>query len=258
MSQPDTVAGAEPTTKPGVSDVPAAPLPGRAKKRWLWVASLCCALIALVLTLKARQPPVAAKLPDPVSTFEVVPVPKRPPDRGLVVSASAAVQTAPAAAVKSSAAGTGVTNPVAGGEPAPSPNVVAAACNDDKDVLDALQRNSDSLANLEQGLAELKAQLTKMAQVPKRSTKVSGAMAETRPMVVRPKPDADAAQLLSIDLWGGKPSVAVGRNRGDGTEVTFLNEGEKQGRVTVKRADVGSQRAVLSTDSGDVVLSRNE
>jgi hypothetical protein len=135
-------------------------------------------------------------------------------------------------------------------------------------ILEALQRNAAALASVEQGIADLKAQLSKLAQVQlpqsaqltqrsaKRPVRSGAVAAPVRPS--RSIADADSAQLLSIDLWDGKPSVVVGRPRGDGTEVMFLNEGEKQGRITVKRADVGSQRAVLATDKGDVVLSREE
>jgi hypothetical protein len=40
--------------------------------------------------------------------------------------------------------------------------------------------------------------------------------------------------------------------------VRFLNEGETQGSVTLKRADVGTQRATFSTPGGDLTLAPKE
>ena len=64
--------------------------------------------------------------------------------------------------------------------------------------------------------------------------------------------------VLAVDLWGGKPSVALARAGSSGTELRFFNEGESQGRVTLKRADIGSQKATFATPSGEFTLAPKE
>jgi hypothetical protein len=60
-----------------------------------------------------------------------------------------------------------------------------------------------------------------------------------------PSPD-----VLSVDTWNGKPSVAV-RN---GDNVQFLGEGDKAGTYTLKKVDRDGQRAVFSDDTGGTVV----
>ena len=75
----------------------------------------------------------------------------------------------------------------------------------------------------------------------------------------RPSPTSSAdASVLAVDLWGGKPSVAVGRPGATGTELRFLNEGESQGRVTLKRADIASQNATFVTPDGERTYAPRE
>lgn len=75
----------------------------------------------------------------------------------------------------------------------------------------------------------------------------------------RPSATASAdASVLAVDLWGGKPSVAVGRPGAAGTELRFLNEGESQGRVTLKRADIASQNATFVTPEGERTYAPRE
>lgn len=69
---------------------------------------------------------------------------------------------------------------------------------------------------------------------------------------------SDTASVLAVDLWGGQPSVVVAKEGTNGTEVRFINQGETQGRVTLKRADVGSQRATFTTPSGELTMSAGE
>jgi hypothetical protein len=68
---------------------------------------------------------------------------------------------------------------------------------------------------------------------------------------------AEAGTVLAVDLWGGRPSVALGRTvpGSEGTELRFFGEGETQGRVTVKRADPGSQTATFATPAGEFTLA---
>lgn len=261
MTQPNTTAPApESAAAPTIPVSPADPIKVRSRKPLLWAATAGCALVVVVLALQARKPQVPEKLPDPVASSQVVTVP------GKAVSPGMPAATAPSATISQAPPIVADPPPSAIPTVATPPNTDDAARNQpqattpdsSKEILDALQRNAEAIASVEQGIDGLKAQLVKLAQAPKRAAKVSGGGTAARPALARAGNESDSAQLLSIDLWGGKPSVVVGRNRGDGTEVTFLNEGEKQGRVTVKRADVGSQRAVMGTDRGDVVLSREE
>lgn len=77
------------------------------------------------------------------------------------------------------------------------------------------------------------------------SSKASASLANTE----------GSGSVLAVDLWGGKPSVVLSRPGANGTELKFFNEGESQGRVTVKRADVGSQNATFATPSGEFTLA---
>ncbi|MGK5032667.1 hypothetical protein ACQ4W7_24265 [Janthinobacterium sp. MDT1-19] len=213
--------------------------------------------------MNGRAPQVPPKLPDPVASAQVVPVPMKVANPSAPASAATATTMAPAAhavqtVTNSTSAETVVSRQVPESDGAQNQQANPVEHVGSREILEALQHNADALASLEQGIVDLKEQVAKLTHVPKRPVKTSEAAAPTRTMPTRSNADPDAPQLLSIDLWGDKPSVVVGRKRGDGTEVTFLNEGEKQGRVTVKRADVGSQRAILATERGDVVLNREE
>ena len=87
---------------------------------------------------------------------------------------------------------------------------------------------------------------------PRRST---AANTPAPPAAARGSADGS---VLAVDLWGGKPSVALARTGTGGTELRFFNEGESQGRVTLKRADVGSQKATFVTPTGEFTLAPKE
>lgn len=262
MTQPNSTANpagpAAPVSSSGVAEAPSKAL---WKKVLLWAAAACCGVVAVQLAMNnSRGPQVPAKLPDPVASAQVVPVPGKAADdlaRAATAIATSAKPAAPAVENSVSADAT-VPPPVVENDGARPQQTKPVEHDGSEKILEALQRNADTLVNLEQGVVELKEQMAKLTQLPKRSAKANWAGAPTRAAPAPSRADTDSAQLLSIDLWGGKPSVVVGRKRGDGAEVTFLNEGEKQGRVTVKRADVDSQRAILATNRGEVVLSREE
>lgn len=264
MTQLDTTtSSAASSIAPGGAGASAASTKERSKKAMLWSATACGVLVVAVLMISSRQPPAPQKLPDPVPSSRVVPIPglvAHPPAPAAGKADAMTLPLSPREA-NTAPADAAIPPPVAESAVTPVVQTDSPASANDKQILDALQRNADALASVEQGIADLKAQLAKLTpvqQVPRRQARAGAAAAATRPLPARSTTDLDSAQLLSIDLWGGKPSVVVGRHRGDGTEVTFLNEGEKQERITVKRADVGTQRAVLATDRGDVVLSREE
>lgn len=64
------------------------------------------------------------------------------------------------------------------------------------------------------------------------------------------QPKDTAPELLSVDTWNGRPSVAV-RN---GAAVQFLAEGDRAGSYTLHRAEQGSQRATFADPAGAVVV----
>ena len=90
------------------------------------------------------------------------------------------------------------------------------------------------------------------AASPRRST---SANTPASPAAARGSADGS---VLAVDLWGGRPSVALARTGASGTELRFFNEGESQGRVTLKRADVGSQKATFATPTGEFTLAPKE
>jgi hypothetical protein len=80
----------------------------------------------------------------------------------------------------------------------------------------------------------------------------TGALADSRSRI----PETGA--VLAVDMWGGVPSVAVARTGATGTELRFLNEGESQGNVTLKSADMAAQKATFNTPAGDLTLASQE
>ncbi len=122
------------------------------------------------------------------------------------------------------------------------------------DLLQGQHQIDDHLSHLEATVTELRAQL-----VARKPAKAASAAITSRRSTSRTKPpvlpaSADDARLLAVDMWDGKPSVAVARGAGREADVRFLNEGESSGHVTVRRADITSQKAVFSTSKGEVVL----
>jgi hypothetical protein len=69
-----------------------------------------------------------------------------------------------------------------------------------------------------------------------------------------PSQKKPTASVLAVDLWGGQPSVVVAKEGADGAELRFIGQGETQGRVTLKRADVANQRATFATSDGEFTM----
>jgi type II secretory pathway pseudopilin PulG len=103
-----------------------------------------------------------------------------------------------------------------------------------------------------------KSDAAKLSHNRSRSTRY----AASRTAAAKPAPVASApteqGALLAVDLWGGRHSVAISRTSPGGAELRFFNEGETSGRVTVKQADVGTQRATFATPSGEFTLAPKE
>jgi hypothetical protein len=144
-------------------------------------------------------------------------------------------------------------------------------------TLEAHDRGHDEqIAALRSDVDALKADRVAAAASASAATAASGAsarasagrvrrhvMAAARPAPSVASGSASAAEasaagaVLAVDLWGGRPSVALGRTvpGSEGTELRFFGEGETQGRVTVKRADLSSQTATFAMPAGEFTLA---
>lgn len=102
--------------------------------------------------------------------------------------------------------------------------------------------------------------VARQAERPAHAVQANAAPARTR----RSSPGATQAQkpptasVLAVDLWGGQPSVVVGKDGADGAELRFISQGETQGRVTLKRADVATQRATFVTSAGEFTMGAGD
>lgn len=229
----------------------------RASRTGLW---LICAVIFIGIAValywhKVRRP-AEPGLPNPGHSGQVVPVPSEmaPKSQGLADPADVVAENASAA---SSAI-------------ASLPAMAKATLGEVAEKLESLTTSvgelvhgqsdlENRLTTAESEIAQLKEQLAKVAEPRKPVAPQRRPAPAHRPQVAAPAQVSDeAAELLSVDVWDGKPSVVVGRSRSGTRDVRFLNEGDTQGRVTVKRADVDSQRALLTTDKGEFVISRDQ
>jgi hypothetical protein len=210
------------------------------------------------------------KLADPADVGVVVPVPAQP-----VPPRAAQSKSTDAAALMLSPANSGLASPtaignagnVAGGNKTQSSTTpddlltkVKSLMTTAEQVVQGQQEQAERDAKMQADLDSIKQEIAKLQA--RRSAANRSTPPQVRPQArQQPKPitaSDDSPQLLSVDVWDGKPSVVVGRGRGHDADVRFLNEGETQGRVTVKKADVGSQRALLSTGKGEIVMSRDQ
>ena len=98
--------------------------------------------------------------------------------------------------------------------------------------------------------AERAAQAVQANTAPARSRRTSPAAAQPQKQ--------PTASVLAVDLWGGQPSVVVGKDGADGAELRFISQGETHGRVTLKRADVATQRATFSTAAGEFTMGAGD
>lgn len=238
--------------------------PKSSNKRPLLVIAAICIAGASVLAMNGYRPDAPQKLPDPVVSSVIVPVPQIPP---APIAASTLIPDvmSPVETVLPAPAAQSLPEPVShGGGPLPgagqndkevqniAPNIQSDLPPGQRDISEKLLAISTDLADIKEQLAKLVQARHRPASPPAKPRNRVSAESEAKVN------SGDAAQLLSIDLWDGKPSIVVARGRGRDADITFLNEGEKQGRITVKKADVGTQQAVLGTDKGDLILSKDE
>lgn len=52
-------------------------------------------------------------------------------------------------------------------------------------------------------------------------------------------------QLLSVDMWGGEPSVVVGTGLSDDRRLRILRKGDHYNGISVQDVDVGQQSATF-------------
>jgi hypothetical protein len=123
---------------------------------------------------------------------------------------------------------------------------------------DSNRAQAEQMAALRSSLDQAAAR--RPAERPPHAVQANAAPARTR----HPSPGAAQAQkpptasVLAVDLWGGQPSVVVSKDGADGAELRFISQGETQGRVTLKRADVATQRATFATSAGEFTLEAGD
>lgn len=130
-------------------------------------------------------------------------------------------------------------------------------------LLERQQSQSETLARLERDVSAIAASVAQMKEAQEQRAAAAAAArsqarrvarAAARPVAAASAP-RPAAQLLSIDMWDGKPSVVIGSS--DRPDVRFLREGDQQAGVTVRQADPRRQRAVFDVGGELVELARD-
>lgn len=240
----------------------------KSPKMYLLAIAGACVAGALYVALKPQTSTTMSRLPDPMVSKEIVPVP------------AISVHDTKSAGGLSVAAGERNDKPTIPGSGVPVTNTPSSPIETNSDIaptappttgeeikrggedelLAERKETAEKLASISRDLLDIKEKLTALAKA--RSNQGPKVATSPRPTIsnksTASSEDEDRAHLLAVDLWGGKPSIAVRRGVGAAGDITFLSEGEKQGRVTVRHADVGAQKAVLGTDKGEVVLSKDE
>jgi hypothetical protein len=123
--------------------------------------------------------------------------------------------------------------------------------NGQRQTNEALSRLEAEVSAMRADFEEAKAKVS--VQAPKAAVRRIA-----RP-VVKPLPvPQPRTELLGVDVWDGRPSVAVKSGvPGDG-RVRFLQEGDSTPTANVRRADPDGQRVTFGTAGGQqVILSRD-
>lgn len=141
---------------------------------------------------------------------------------------------------------------------APEAGLLQAAAQDIKTLLDHQQRQAERIEQLGQQLASLTAALDRMQARQVAARRVVRRVAAA-PVAAASAPAASApaqAQLLSVDMWDGRPSVVIGTDSAEDRRVRFLAEGDRQSGIALKQASPHEQRAVFDVAGREVVLDR--
>jgi hypothetical protein len=279
-----------PSLAPAPTAVPAADL-----ARWLGriglgkpgglivLALLLVALAGLVLAwgLRRHQPVPApaqalrlaeAPAPDTPQSGGEAPAPRRtdmplaePEPSGLPAAAAGALSIAPSNAPNQVPNPAPPTGAAAGGNELPPPvmprapevGLLQAAAQDIKTLLDHQQRQAERIEQLGQQVAGLAAAVDRLQarQVAARRM-VRRAAAPVAAASAPAAPAAAQAQLLSVDMWDGRPSVVIGTGSAEDRRVRFLAEGDRQSGIALKHASPHEQRAVIDVAGREVVLDR--
>jgi hypothetical protein len=158
--------------------------------------------------------------------------------------------------------------------PTPSPEApqqalaVAPAAATNSVNVEEFKKVNDRLDQLSQDMATLMARLgdrgpsaADRTAVPQRSKSIKPIKsARTTPaapapveIVVAPRVDA---QLLSVDMWNGRPSVVLGTTQAGDRRMRMLQPGESQAGIGLQSADVVGQKATFVIDGKAVTLSK--
>lgn len=97
------------------------------------------------------------------------------------------------------------------------------------------------------------------AAPPKRQVRQQPARPTTSSRATRAQDNGGTgADVLAIDTWGGKPSVALVTAQDGRPALRFLAEGEAHQGLVLQHADSTTQRARFSTARGDLTLAPKE
>lgn len=264
---------------------------GRRKKFILAGLALAVAAAALIFTRRqpaAEQPPalplpVGQATPIDATTGQAAPAPGGP------IAVAAAQPAAPGTAQSVKLTVTAADLPASGAissapppverksQPAP---VVEIDAGDLQTLLQNSRRTDARLSSIEADLGEVKTMLGKLYETaqaagPARARLTSTnsparpapsrrpaqrvvAKAVSMPAPVAPVEDRSDARLLSVDVWDGRPSVALTSSAPGDRRVRFLTEGDSNAGVVLRSADPRAQRAVFDVAGREVVLERQE
>lgn len=131
------------------------------------------------------------------------------------------------------------------GHSAAGPSQELQNLRDKLDVLnDALETMQSKVEQLQTDVGDMHGKLTKLLRPH----------VVRHPKVTEPKPvpqvqqeaPPPSARVMSVDIWGGRPSVSVSQ----GGEIKFLNEGDSLNGFVLKDANPKSQQAEFATPAG--------
>ncbi|GKS92652.1 hypothetical protein [Acidovorax sp. SUPP2539] len=140
----------------------------------------------------------------------------------------------------------------------PRPGTVDAGAAAPTDAQDQrLDRLESQLARIE----TLLTQRTANQAPPTAAAAVPGTRQLVRPRAPAAKPAAAAppeapklaGQLLSVDIWDGRPSIVVGTGETADQRVRVLQQGDSYNGIILKSIDVAARRATFDVGQGRLV-----
>ncbi|GKS87295.1 hypothetical protein AVMA1855_24105 [Acidovorax sp. SUPP1855] len=140
----------------------------------------------------------------------------------------------------------------------PRPGTVEAGAAAPTDAQDQrLDRLESQLARIE----TLLTQRTANQAPPTAAAAVAATRQLVRPRAPAAKPAAAAppeapklaGQLLSVDIWDGRPSIVVGTGETADQRVRVLQQGDSYNGITLKSIDLAARRATFDVGQGRLV-----